>query len=63
MSEYFLEYVTVQPKEKELLINANENGNTVVLKKYGYNSDVKELEEMRKELWRYKPIDDSSAAK
>ncbi len=63
MSEYFLDYVTVHPKEKELLLNAIENGNTVVLKKYGYNSDVKELEKMRKELWRYKPIDDSSAVK
>ena len=63
MSEYFLDYVTVHPKEKELLLNAIENGNTVVLKKYGYNSDAKELEKMRKELWRYKPIDDSSAAK
>lgn len=63
MSEYFFDYVTVHPKEKELLLNAIENGNTGVLKKYGYNSDVKELEKMRKELWRYKPIDDSSAAK
>lgn len=63
MSEYFFDYVTVHPKEKELLLNAIENGNTVVLKKYGYNSDAKELEKMRKELWRYKPIDDSSAAK
>ena len=63
MSEYFLDYVTVHPKEKELLLNAIENGNTVVLKKYGYNSDAQELEKMRKELWRYKPIDDSSAAK
>ena len=63
MSEYFLDYVTVHPKEKELLLNAIENGNTGVLKKDGYNSDAKELEKMRKELWRYKPIDDSSAAK
>ena len=59
MSEYFFDYVTVHPKEKELLLNAIENGNTGVLKKYGYNSDVKELEKMRKELWRYKPIDES----
>jgi hypothetical protein len=63
MSEYFLDYVTVHPKEKELLLNAIENGNTVVLKKYGYNSDAQELEKMREGLWRYKPIDDSSAAK
>lgn len=63
MSEYFLDYVTIFPEERELLLNAIENGNTEVLKKYGYNSDVKELEKMRKELWRYKPIDDSSAAK
>ena len=63
MNNYFSDYVKIYPKEKELLLNAIENGNTVVLKKYGYNSDAKELEKMRKELWRYKPIDDSSAAK
>ena len=63
MSEYFLDYVTIFPEERELILNAIENGNTGVLKKYGYNFDAKELEKMRKELWRYKPIDDSSAAK
>ena len=63
MSEYFLDYVTIFPEERELILNAIENGNTGVLKKYGYNSDAQELEKMRKELWRYKPIDDSSAAK
>ena len=63
MSEYFLDYVTIFPEERELILNAIENGNTEVLKKYGYNSDAQELERMRKELWRYKPIDDSSAAK
>ena len=59
MSEYFLDYVTIFPEERELIINAIENNKTSVLKKYGYNSDAKELEKMRKELWRYKPIDDS----
>ena len=62
MSEYFLDYVTIFPEERELIINAIENNKTSVLEKYGYNSDAKELEKMRKELWRYKP-DDSSAAK
>lgn len=63
MSEYFLDYVTIFPEERELIINAIENNKTNVLEKYGYTSDAKELEKMRKELWRYKPIDDSSAAK
>lgn len=63
MINYFSDYVKIFPEERELIINAIENGNTVVLKKYGYNSDAQELEKMRKELWRYKPIDDSSAAK
>lgn len=63
MINYFLDYVTIFPEERELIINAIENNKTSVLKKYGYNSDAQELEKMRKELWRYKPIDDSSAAK
>lgn len=63
MIEYFSDYAKIYPKEKELLLNAIENGNTEVLKKYGYNSDAQELEKMRENLWRYKPIDDSSAAK
>ena len=63
MNNYFSGYARIYPKEEELLLNAIENGNTEVLKKYGYNSDVKELEKMRENLWRYKPIDDSSAAK
>ncbi len=63
MSEYFLDYVTIFPEERELIINAIENNKTSVLEKYGYTSDAKELEKMRKELWRYKPIDDSSEAK
>ncbi len=62
MSEYFLDYVTIFPEERELIINAIENNKTSVLEKYGYNSDAKELEKMRKELWRYKP-DDSFAVK
>lgn len=59
MSEYFFDYVTIFPEERELIINAIENNKTNVLEKYGYTSDAKELEKMRKELWRYKPIDDS----
>lgn len=59
MSEYFLDYVTIFPEERELIINAIEINKTSVLEKYGYTSDAKELEKMRKELWRYKPIDDS----
>ena len=63
MNNYFSDYARIYPKEKELIINAIENNKTSVLKKYGYTSDAQELEKMRKELWRYKPIDDSSAAK
>ena len=63
MNNYFSDYAKIYPKEKELLLNAIENGNTGVLKKYGYNYDAQELEKMREGLWRYKPIDDSSAAK
>ena len=62
MSEYFLDYVTIFPEERELIINAIENNKTSVLEKYGYTSDAKELEKMRKELWRYKP-DDSFTVK
>ncbi len=59
MSECFLDYVTMFPEERELIINAIENNKTSVLKKYGYNNDADELKKMRDEIWRYKPIDDS----
>ncbi len=59
MSEYFFDYVTIYPEERELIINAIEYNKTDTLKKYGYTSDAKQQETIRKELWRFKPIDDS----
>jgi hypothetical protein len=63
MSNYFHDYVALYPEERELIINAIEKKIKGVLERYGYNYDADELEKMRKELWRYKPIDDSYAAK
>ncbi|MCR5478537.1 MAG: hypothetical protein K6F27_01575 [Ruminococcus sp.] len=63
MSNYFHDYVALYPEERDLIINAIEKKIKGVLERYGYNYDAKELEKMRKELWRYKPIDDSYAAK
>ena len=59
MSNYFHDYVALYPEEQELIINAIENNNTGVLDKYGYTSDAKQRETIKKELWRFKPIDDS----
>ena len=63
MSEYFFDYVILYPEERELIIEAIENNQTGVLEKYGYTSDAKQQETIRKELWRYKPYDDSSTTK
>lgn len=63
MSNYFHDYVALYPEERELIINAIEKKIKGVLERYGYNYDADELKKMRDEIWRYKPIDDSSAAK
>ncbi len=63
MSNYFHDYVALYPEERELIINAIEKKIKGVLERYGYNYDADELKKMRDEIWRYKPIDDSYAAK
>lgn len=63
MSNFFHDYVALYPEERELIIDAIENNKTGVLEKYGYTSDAKQQETIRKELWRYKPYDDSSTTK
>ena len=63
MSNYFHDYVALYPEERELIVNAIEKKIKGVLERYGYNYDADELKKMRDEIWRYKPIDDSYAAK